>query len=170
MYCEHASSSLVIAYMGHISKTYCYHTSFLSLKQYNFTVESTGKKCKKIPPSFPPLPWTTNDLSGRPVLCLYSVRIGTLVLMAVSSFFSRTPGLGNQALYVDLSRITLTTTSARPLGKFLDVLLCRISSFQSTRPEPSSGSHSSHWDQPQQERLWQKFRHFYISWSIIIFF
>lgn len=71
--------------------------------------------------------------------------------MAVSSFFSRIPGLGNQASCVDLSRITLTTTSARPLGKFLYVLLFHISSFQSAQrggfmPVPSSSFHPSQWE------------------------
>lgn len=40
------------------------------------------------------------------------------MFMVMLSFYSRTRGLGNQASCVGLSRTTLTTTSAPPLGKW----------------------------------------------------
>lgn len=51
------------------------------------------------------------------------------VLMAMLSFSSRTRGSGNQALCVGLSRTTLTTTLAPPLGKWQCVSFFDITSF-----------------------------------------
>ena len=56
-----------------------------------------------------------------------------MVFMAVFSSSSRTLAWGSPASCVDLSRITLTTTSARPLGKFSSVLPIHLSSFLSTQ-------------------------------------
>lgn len=42
------------------------------------------------------------------------------MFMVMLSFYSRTRGSGNQASCVGLSRTTLTTTSAPPLGKWQD--------------------------------------------------
>lgn len=84
-------------------------------------------------------------------LCLYLVELAPLGFMAVFFLFSRTLGLGNRALCAGLSRITLTTTSARPLGEFLYVLPFYISFFRSSQrgylvPKPSSGFHPSQWE------------------------
>lgn len=84
--------------VGHVSKTYFYHTSFLSMKQYNFIIESTGKKQKKISPSVPSLPSTRNDLSCPPVLRVYSVRTGSLGFHGCVLILFQDTGVGKSSI------------------------------------------------------------------------
>ena len=90
------------------------------------------KKISHVPPAGSKLPCTG--------FCLYWVRIHARGFMAVFSSSFRTLAWGSPVSCVDLSRITLTTTSARPLGKFSSVLPIHLSSFLSTQRGHSVGA------------------------------
>lgn len=80
--------------------------------------------------------------------------------MFSSSF--RTLAWGSPASCVDLSRITLTTTSARPLGKFSSVLPIHLSSLLSTQRGHSVGAfggvYPSQGDSVPTVKTWTQFR------------
>lgn len=119
VYCEHAYARLSMIYMWDMSLKLISTILFfrwrlhLHCRKHWWEIERGILLC---------LPDSHHAEITPPVLwfCVYTrSKLASLIFMAVSSFFSRTLVLGNRALCVDSSRITLTTTSARPLGKSL---------------------------------------------------